>query len=273
MKRAILLLFAMLLIIVGCTEDSPLEPENALIVVRGYIYANEPVNDIQITTSLPLGSEATSAPPVNNAQVSFVRDGVVYDLVLSAGDSGYYHYPGDDLTVNSGDVFTIQVDYNGEVTTGTTTVPHPPEAVEISNDEMFISTSFFPRFGENDSTRFIEITWEEDASSLFYVVVESTEENPEEIELFSGFDGDRIGRRMTFPPSSTSQFELQMFSIQYYGAHVAKVYRVNQEYADLYQSRNQDSRDLNEPLTNIENGLGIFSAFASTNVEFKVVAE
>ena len=35
------------------------------------------------------------------------------------------------------------------------------------------------------------------------------------------------------------------------GKHRVKVCRVNQEYADLYQSRNQDSRDLNEPLTNI----------------------
>jgi hypothetical protein len=276
MKRAILLLFAMFLIIAGCTEDSPIEPENASLVVRGYIYANEPINDIQITTSLSLGSEETSAPPVNNAQVSLVRDGVAYDLVLSAGDSGYYHYPGDDLTVNSDDVFTIQVENNGEVTTGTTTVPTAPAAVEISNDEMVISTSFRPQPGqEADSSRYVEITWEEDASALFYVVVESTEENPDEIELFGGFGGGemRIGRSFTFPPSSTSEFRLQMFSVQYYGSHVAKVYRVNQEYADLYESRNQDSRDLNEPLTNIENGLGVFSAFASTNVEFTVIAE
>lgn len=274
MKKAILLLFAVLLISAGCTEDSPLEPENDSIVVRGYIYANEPVNDIQITTTLPLGSEDTSAPAVNSAQVSLLRDGVTYDLVLSAGDSGYYHYPGDDLTVKSGDIFTIQVAYNGEVTSGTTTVPYPPEAVEISNDEMVISTSLRPIPGqEADSSRFVEITWEKDASSLFYVVVESTEENPKEIELFGGFGGDRIGRRMTYPPSSTSEFRLQMFSVQYYGKHVATVYRVNQEYADLYESRNQDSRDLNEPLTNIENGLGIFSAFAGTNVEFTVITE
>jgi len=47
------------------------------------------------------------------------------------------------------------------------------------------------------------------------------------------------------------------------------VYRVNQEYADLYEGRRQDSRDLNEPSTNIENGLGVFSAFNSDSTFFE----
>lgn len=273
MKRAILLLFVVLAFIMGCTEDTLLGPSAESMVVRGYIYAGEPVKDIQITTALPLGSEETSAPPVNNATVALVRDGKVYTLVPSAGDSGYYNYPGEDLTVQSNDIFTIQVEYNGQLTTGTTTVPHPPESVTISNTKMVIPSDFRPRFEGPDSTKVVEINWLQDTGSLFYVVVESMEDNPDEIELFGGFGGDRIGRKFTFPPSSINEFRLQMFSLQYYGDHVAKVYRVNQEYADLYESRNQDSRDLNEPLSNIQNGLGIFSAFASSNVEFTVVAE
>ncbi len=54
------------------------------------------------------------------------------------------------------------------------------------------------------------------------------------------------------------------------GAHHAKVYRVNAEYAQLYENRTQDSRDLNEPPSNIRNGLGVFSAFNSSSVSFEV---
>jgi hypothetical protein len=61
--------------------------------------------------------------------------------------------------------------------------------------------------------------------------------------------------------------------IIHYGRHQVKLYRINQEYADLYMSRQQDSRDLNEPLTNIQNGLGVFSAFNSEIVYFDAVAE
>lgn len=274
MKQITILLIAAFLIIAGCTQETPLEPSNDQIVVRGYIYAGEPVNDIQITTTLPLGSEESKAPPVNDARVSLIKEGESYTLVPSAGDSGYYHYAGDDLTVESGDEFEIRVEYDGNVTTGKTVVPCPPEDVTLSSNKLVIPTTFVWGGGVNDSTRFITINWKEDASSLFYVVVENIEENPVEITGFGAqLSGNEIRRRFVFPPTNNNEFRIQRFSVSYYGDHIAKIYRVNQEYADLYQSRNQDSRDLNEPLKNIENGLGIFSAFASQSVSFSVIEE
>lgn len=274
MKQLILLLFATFLTLVGCSQNSPLQPANDQIVVRGYIYAGEPVNDIQITTTLPLGSEEEKAPPVNDATVTLLKNGHSYNLVPSAGDSGYYHYEGEDLQVNPGDVFEIRVEHNSSVTSGKTTVPSPPEDVTASSDKLVIPTSRIGFGGQNDSTRFIILHWNEDASSLFYVVIENIDKNPEPINSFGGFGGnDKLRRRFVFPPTNNNEFRIQRFSVSYYGEHIAKVYRVNQEYADLYQSRNQDSRDLNEPLTNIENGLGVFSAFASRDIKFTVVAE
>lgn len=59
--------------------------------------------------------------------------------------------------------------------------------------------------------------------------------------------------------------------ISYSGRHRVMIYRVNKEYADLFRSREQDSRQLNEPLTNIVNGLGIFTAVNSDSVFFTVL--
>ena len=59
--------------------------------------------------------------------------------------------------------------------------------------------------------------------------------------------------------------------IEHLGKHEIKVYKVNQEYVDLYESREQDSRDLNEPLTNIEGGLGVFSAFNYETVYIEII--
>ncbi|MDB4063024.1 hypothetical protein N9541_03055 [Flavobacteriaceae bacterium] len=47
----------------------------------------------------------------------------------------------------------------------------------------------------------------------------------------------------------------------------------SKEYALLYETSTQDSRDLNEPYTNINNGLGIFSGFASQEVYFEVIKQ
>ncbi|MEM6800841.1 MAG: hypothetical protein AAF696_05525, partial [Bacteroidota bacterium] len=62
-------------------------------------------------------------------------------------------------------------------------------------------------------------------------------------------------------------------TIESFGQYSVKVYHINQEYADLYENREQDSRDLNEPPSNITNALGVFSAFNSQETFFEVVRE
>ncbi len=273
MRRIASVIVLITSLFMGCSEDTIVTPSNELIVVRGYIYAGENIDDIQITKTLPLGSEETTAPPVNDATVTLIKEGVSYALVPDVGDSGYYHYKGDDLAVESGDEFEIQVVHNGNIASATTVVPAPPEDLTISADELVISEEFGPGSMPQDSMSIL-LQWKEDEASLFYVVVECLEEDPVDITTFGRPSGNNeTGRRFVFPPTNNNEFMIGRFNLSYYGKHQAKVYRVNQEYADLYESRNQDSRDLNEPLTNVENGLGVFSAFASQFVYFNVVSD
>ena len=51
MKNILYISLIFLLAIAGCTEDTALTPETDLIVIRGYLYANEPVYDIQVWQS------------------------------------------------------------------------------------------------------------------------------------------------------------------------------------------------------------------------------
>ena len=74
-------------------------------------------------------------------------------------------------------------------------------------------------------------------------------------------------------PTKNTNFQIPGLSLETYGTYRAKVYRVNQEYANLYDNQIQDSRDLNAPPSNIKNALGIFSAFASDSVFFEVVKQ
>ena len=260
------------MIINGCTNESPTIPQSDLIVVKGYIYAGEPVDDIQLTGTLPLGSEETQAPPINDAQVSLIKDGQQYDLVLSAGDSGYYHYEGDDLQVETGDLLKIQVKYKDQEVFGTSEVPEAPKDVTISD-----STLTFPDFEtmrelrmqgvSMDSIRktmMLTVTWEQEDEALYYILVENIDENPVPFESQFG----RPPREFISQPTARNEYTVNAMMMTHLGKHIVKVFRVNQEYADLYQSRNQDSRDLNEPLTNIVNGLGVFSAFNCDSVFF-----
>lgn len=58
-KIIIFLLIALLMFFAGCTKESPVIPSADLVVVRAYLYAGEPVSDVQLTQTLPLGSQET----------------------------------------------------------------------------------------------------------------------------------------------------------------------------------------------------------------------
>jgi len=279
MNRTLISTFIIAFMLSGCTKDNTISPVSDQVVVRGYLYAGEPVTDIQLTSLLSLGSQDTIAPPVNNAQVSLLKNNHQYDLVASAGDSGYYHYEGNDLTVEAGDQFTIQVAFDNHQISGTTQVPEAPQNVTIAKTTLSFPDmdSMWEQMQQGismDSMRQmtnLTVSWEKVENALYYIVVENIDENPVEFESNfgpgPGFGGGGPGRFIS-QPIATDEYSVNAMMMTHYGKHQVKVYRVNQEYADLYQSRNQDSRDLNEPLTNINNGLGVFSAFNSTCVYF-----
>ena len=254
--------------LVTCTNESLLDPDFEQVVIRGYLYAGESVTDIQITSTLALGSEDTLAPPVNNARVSLFKDGSEYKLKPDPAKSSYYFYDGSDLLVEPGDLFEIKVDYFGKVASGTTVVPQPPKNITSSSNILMIPTGFI---GFNpDSSGQIQITWDQEPDALYFVTIDNTENNPEQI-TFGGRSQGPAGqgpRRFISVPRSSNEYQIGRFSLTHYGRHLVRIYHVNQEYADLYISRQQDSRDLNEPLSNIYNGLGVFSAFSSDSVLF-----
>jgi hypothetical protein len=117
------------------------------------------------------------------------------------------------------------------------------------------------------------VTWSNPDGESYYVTLENIEIDPEPVfEPPDGFENRRPVRFVSVPVNS-EEYRITRRSVEFFGTHKVKVYRVNQEYVDLYISRNQDSQDLNEPLTNVINGLGIFTAFNSDSTFIEVVAE
>lgn len=266
----VLPIMAGLIILGGCIEDSPIISEEELIVVWGFLYAGQPVTDIKLTSTLSLDADTNAAPPINDAIVTLIKDGQQYECVPSAGDSGYYHYPGSELTIEAGDEFVIEVERGDLFATGKTIVPDKPMDVFLSSSVMGV-----PVFGDRESMRAwresenrdIVVTWGNQDDSWYYLTLKNIDENPVPLDTWFG---ERM-RDFVFPPVNDTSYAIRMPLITYLGKHQITIFKVNQEYVDLYESREQDSRDLNEPLTNIDKGLGVFSAFNSESVILNVV--
>ena len=217
------------------------------------------------------GGGDTIVQKIADVDIEILHNGNSYQLTPS-DSAGYYHYSGTDLEISLGESYQIEIEYFNNLTTAETTVPFPPTGLTISQnifsinpEQMYADKEFWMNMPQ------IEISWDESGNDYFYILIENVEEEP--IDIYSGRKRGKGFRRITLPVQGNNYTFMPMEIVQQYGTHLIRVFRVNQEYADLYESMQQDSRDLNEPLTNISNGLGVFTAFSCDSLYFEVDQE
>ena len=274
--KTIHILFACVgLFIVSACDSNTTNESDDLLVVEAFLFAGEKVDDIRIKQTIPFGSADSTSTPVNDAVVALIKEGSRYVLTVS-GENGYYEYAGDDLDVEAGDVFELNVQHKDAQITAFTTVPGPPQNVELSGEELSVPNFDigFGGGGNFDSlSEFFSVTWDNPAEDYHYVVVSSDDpENPDFIlpDFVRNFIGDF---EIISEPTTANFHEIIPITLSWLGPHFVTVYQVNEEYADLYENREQDSRDLTEPPSNVVGGLGVFTAFNGVVKQFEVVRD
>ncbi len=226
----------------SCEDNLAPVPDEDLIVVRAYIYAGQPVKDINLMSTLALDDESIKAVPVDSAEVILKR-GVeswtlepVYHYDTTETDTVFditYAYPDSDLVVVQGDSFNLEINYAGQQLTAETLVPTAPDNFKASIDTLWV-----PEFKRNiDYVRWI-------------------------------FADSNIVRLYWDNPDT-----MLASNITHFGRHDIVLFHVQSDYVLLYQSSGQNSRDLNEPYSNIKGGLGMFTAFNSDTVSIVLKAQ
>ncbi len=255
----------------ACDDDLAFAPETpGTFVVQAFLFAGEPVTEVTVTGVLPIDADSTAvAAPIADARIAIFREGERHELAPSEGEPGRYHYPGDDLLVEVGDVFALEVSHGGRTATAETVVPVPPHGLSLSATVMAPPQFGVPGGGfQPGADDALVARWENSASALHYLVVDNLEADPAPFAE-SPFEGG-FARRFVQRPTAGDSALVSARSLSGFGRHRVKLYRVNQEYADLYEGLNQDSRDLNEPPSNVRGALGVFSAFSADSAFFEV---
>jgi len=249
------------------------DPNNTdVVIVEAYLYHGQPVENVKISQLVPFVVVEGETFSINDAQVSISWNNEQFPLILSPGDSGYYHYPENDLEIRIGDQYEIQLSYFEKNVSAITSVPPIPVGLEISTDEIAIPPiQSIQDLRNNRNLNDLEVLWDNPNSDYYYIIVENIEVNPQPIDE-NGILGNFNGRNFQFvtEPTNLDVYNIRGPVLSQYGTYRVRLFRVNEEYVDLYQTAEQDSRSLNEPLSNIENGLGIFTAFSSDSIFFEV---
>ena len=272
--KKLVLFFLSICVIVSCTSVPEVESGN--YVVEAYLFSGEPVREITLKTLVPLSDPEGDSELISTGLVIIKKNGTAYQLAFNPG-TGKYNYEGTDLDILAEDVLELEVDVNGRIATAFTLVPTAPGGLQISKTQMVIPTinSAADFIGGNPlEDAEILVNWNNPDQDLMYAVIEFRSSLLRPIlpsDVQEVVDGILEDFAIITVPSTDTTLTVLGVLLPSYGPYIIKVYKVNQEYADLYDSETQDSRDLNEPPSNIINARGIFSAFASDSIAFEVV--
>ncbi|HMQ90013.1 MAG TPA: DUF4249 family protein [Flavilitoribacter sp.] len=269
MKRIFIPLFSIMTIFWACEPESVTTTSTGTPVIQGYLYAGQPVDSILITLSNSYSDSDTVTKTLDNLIVTLSDNNL--SQVMQFDGNGVYSAP--DRTVESGKTYSLSFEWEGRTVTAQTYIPEKQEAA-ISTDEIYltkISAGSFPgNFGDLPDP--IEVTWSNPAGDYYYVVVKNIEENPEYVNEIFG-TGELMNRRFTFisKPGTTDYYSIDpRREIRQFGTHQIIVYRVNPEYAALYETSNATSQSITEPPSNVDNGLGVFTGVSSDTLILEV---
>jgi hypothetical protein len=273
--RKIILFLIFPIILGGCfTSDLEFE-EEYLVVVEAYLYAGANLTDINLTSMISFGNDSTGGEGIEDATVTLSDGSDTWVLGDNPDSSGSY-IPSETIPVESGDLFEIQVEVDDIILNAQTLVPGLPPDISMSSTSLSITkVDDIMEDGPIEFPDPLELSWENPDNHHYYFKIENIEDDPESIMPDPPDDmpfakGGFVFQMVTRPVDGEAH-EISMRDLTHFGTHRITVYSVNEEYVNLYETQEQDTRKLNEPYTNIENGLGIFTSFSSDTLYFEVI--
>lgn len=273
-KKYLILIFIPFLS--GCFETDLEFEDQFEPVVEAYIYMNKAVDNIRLSSMINFGSDSLGGEMITDAMIIFERELSSWNLKHNDSLPGHY-YLDEQPGFSPGDTLKLRVELEGEILTATTVVPSSPPAVSKSSGSIYIpKVDDLRDFMNVEMPDPLELTWDNPEAKYYFLHIQNIESHPISIRPDVP-DGMPAGRgpgsfafEMVTEPTNDAYYTIEPRTLQYFGTHRIIMTSVNEEYVNLYNSLNQDTRELNEPYSNIENGLGIFTAFNSDTLYLEV---
>lgn len=251
------------IIFFSCSIDLE-ESDPNVPVIESYILPGNEVT-VYLKRQLVFNSNDTIDENLNDVNISLSINNESY--ILEESSNGVYQLK--DIEVNANDSILLAFNYNGRNVSSQTKIPSRPEAFASSaaQIEAFTFSGGFGGGSIPSRPEPITLSWSNPFNEYHMAVVENIEENPELINTST----DRPARTFRNSPIQGEAQELNPMSFSYYGKHQIILFKLNAEYAALYEEMGTSSLDITAPPSNIYNGLGIFTGINSDTLFIDVV--
>jgi hypothetical protein len=245
--------------ITSCTKDSG-SVSAPKAIVEAYLAPNS-VASVHITTEILYTTSDTSAG-IENLNVVISCNGISY--TLASQGNGYY-VADTSLHIVVGNTYTLEFTYNDEIVSSSTVIPAKPTAYTASASSITVQ-QFDPNSGTMPTFPDpIELDWDNANHDYYLIVVKNIEST-----LVPTDTVNINNRAFRTEPTQSNTYKIQAMQFKYYGTHQVILYKLNAEYAALYNDNGSNSLNLTSPVTNITNGFGIFTGINADTLYIEV---
>ena len=253
-------------LIVSCNQENIEQTETKTTIVEGYLYAGNTIDSLRVTQSYSYGQVEEEVIPIDDLNITITDDNDQFELT-SIGNGFYQN---TNLIIDAGKNYQLEFERDGEIISAETFVPEN-NATSISTTEVEleqIQAGIFPIGGINIPDP-VEVSWNNEAGDYYYVLIKNIETDPEYVnENIAQLDGQFL---FITEPQITDFYAIRTRQeLTQYGTYQIIVFRVNPEYAALYEGSSNSTLSLEEPPSNIINGLGIFTGVSSDTLYLEV---
>ncbi|MEN8251120.1 MAG: DUF4249 family protein [Bacteroidota bacterium] len=245
--------------LVSCEETELDNLPEARVVMDAILYADQPVS-ISISKEILFKREEDDNNFAIEGLEVTINDGS-QSFVLNDDGNGVYS---SDEVVDSTKTYTVEFVYNGDVIFSESNVPSKPKDYVASKTSIEVQP-FTGGGPPSFSSETVDLTWSNDNLSYYIVVITNLETDP---ILINDSDFERPSFRTE--PLVSDNHDVGAMDFKYYGQHSMVLYKVNPEYAALYEDPGDNSLTIKTPFSNVTNGLGIFTAVNSDTLYIDV---
>lgn len=258
-------LIAWFIVLFSCNEEESENLDSNSPVVEGYMTAGE-FPRIRIYNQIAVGESETSGATIDGLMVMLEVNNTTYQLVQD--ELGIYTT--EEVILSAGDSLILFFEYQGVQVKADTQVPSKPVGFTQSATSLEIPsfsgqpTGDLPEFPDP-----IDLNWTNTDGAYYVIITENIETDPEPVADF-GDDEDRPDFVFRNEPTLNSNYSLESMQFQYFGTHEIRLFRILPDYAALYEDNSSSSQNLTSPLSDIENGLGIFTGINADTLYLEV---
>lgn len=254
----------------SCEQESLEQIETKTTIIEGYLYDGQQ-NKLKVTQSYSYGQQEDEIITIDDLNI-IIRDA---DNQYSLSSIGNGYYQNLEFNAKSGNTYFLEFERDGKIISSETYIPErKPSNISTTEIELtkVVSGSFPGGIGGSTADP-IEINWDNSEGDYYYVVINNLESEPEYVnENLAQLEANGLSRIVVTEPEIMDFYAINTRrDLPFFGTYQIIIFRVNPEYAALYESTGNTTLSLEQPPTNIVNGLGIFTGVSSDTLYLEAI--